>query len=246
MVASEEVERMKRIIALLLVFTSCGWSQSFEVASIRLHKIPVSTVGVHVSGQRFTTDAMSLDNLVTYGYDLKRYQVSGVPVWADSNRIDCDRYDIAAKAEGDGTLKQDQAKLMVRALLADRFHLQFHREMKEVPVYALVVARNGHKLKDSSPGAEVLMRVGGGFSGMQLTAVKAGIGVDRPVIDRTQLTGTYDYKLTWAAGLSAPRSDFEAVSVFTALQEQLGLRLEPQKAPVEVLVIDKVEKPSEN
>src|SRR5260221_14541287 len=122
MVASEEVKRMKRIITALLVFTSCVWGQSFEVASIRLHKTQVLTVAVHVSGQRFTTEAMSLDNLVTYAYDLKRYQVSGVPGWADSNRIDCDRYDIAAKAEGDGELRQDQAKLMVRTLLADRFH----------------------------------------------------------------------------------------------------------------------------
>jgi uncharacterized protein (TIGR03435 family) len=253
----------KRLFVLMIAaqiffaVISVSLAQSFEVASIRLHTMRVQSVGSRISGPRLTVEAMSLDNLITYGYDLKNYQVSGAPSWADSNRIDCDRYDIAAKAEGDGTLRQDQAKAMVQALLADRFHLQFHKEMKEMPVYALVLAKNGPKLKESPQDAQILIRMGSGVSGTELTVTRGSMpqlvaqlsnnnGIDRPVLDKTQLTGNYDYKLTWTPELGAPRNDSVTLSIFTALQEQLGLRLDPQKAPIEILVIDHVEKPSEN
>ena len=248
---------MTRIISVLLVFTCWAWGQSFEVASIRLRTTRIERVAALVSGQRFTAEAMSLDNLITYAYDVKRYQVSGVPSWADSNNLACDRYDVSAKAEADGTLSQAQAKVMLRNLLADRFHLRFHREMKDMPIYALVVAKNGPKLKEAAPDAQIILRLSSGPKGPEMT-VTAGTmaqlvnqfsnanGVDRPVLDKTGLTGAYDYKLTWTPELGAPRNDSETVSIFTALQEQLGLRLEPQRAPIEVLVIDSAERPSEN
>jgi uncharacterized protein (TIGR03435 family) len=112
---------MTRIISVLLVFTCWALGQSFEVALIRLHAARVERVAALVSGQRFTAEANSLDNLITYAYDVKRYQVYGVPSWGDSNNLACDRYDVSAKAEADGTLSQEQAKLMIRNLLADRF-----------------------------------------------------------------------------------------------------------------------------
>src|SRR5215468_9190508 len=108
---------MTKTITTLLVFTCCAWGQSFEVSSIRLHTARVERVAAFVSGQRFTAEAMSLDNLITYAYDVKRYQVFGVPSWADSNNLACDRYDLSAKAEADGTLSQEQAKAMLRNLL---------------------------------------------------------------------------------------------------------------------------------
>jgi bla regulator protein BlaR1 len=248
---------MTRMIPALLLFACCGWAQSFEVASIRLHTGRVQRIAALVSGQRFTAEAMSLDNLITYAYDLKRYQVFGVPGWADSTNLDCDRYDINAKADGDGTLSQEQAKNMLRTLLSERFHVKFHRDMKEMPVYALVVAKDGHKLKDAAPDARTMMRMSSASKGVEMTVTAGPIaqlvnqfsnanGVDRPVLDRTGLAGSYDYKLTWGPSLGATGNDSDAVSIFTALQEQLGLKLEPQRAPIETLVIDNAEKPTEN
>ena len=247
---------MTRNISALLLFTCCAWGQAFEVASIRMHADRVQRVAAFVSGQRFTAEAMSLDNLITYAYDVKRYQVFGVPSWADSNNLNCNRYDVSAKAEGE-TLTQEQAKMMLQNLLAERFHLRFHREMKEMPVYALVVAKNGHKLKNAAPDAPIMMRMSGASKGLEMTVTAGTIsqlvnqfsnanGVDRPVLDRTALSGSYDYKLTWSPYVGATSNDSEAVSIFTALQEQLGLRLEPQRALIETLVIDNAEKPTEN
>jgi uncharacterized protein (TIGR03435 family) len=248
---------MTRSVVALLLLASCAWGQSFEVVSIRRHVTQIESVGVVVSGQRFTAEAISLDNLITYAYDMKKYQVVGLPSWGDSNNSNCDRYDVAAKAEGDGTLSRDQARMMLQTMLADRFNLRFHREIKEAPIYALVAAKDGPKLKENSSDAESLLRVSFGSKGVELTSTKSSIaqlvaqltnsnGVDRPVIDRTELNGNYDYKLTWTPGFGGAGNDSEAVSVFTALQEQLGLRLDPQKGPVEVVIIDHAEKPSEN
>jgi uncharacterized protein (TIGR03435 family) len=123
-------------------------------------------------------------------------------------------------------------------------------------VYALVVAKGGPKLKDAAPDARPMFRVGGGSKGAEMEATGASMsqlvnqfsnmnGVDRPVLDKTGLTGKYDFKLTWSAVLNT-RDDSEAPSAYTALQDQLGLRLEPQRAPIEVLIVDNAEKPSEN
>ena len=90
------------------------------------------------------------------------------------------------------------------------------------------------------------MEVTGGSMAQLVNQFSNNNGVDRPVLDKTGLTGKYDFKLTWTAGLNTPRDDSEAPSAYTALQDQLGLRLEPQRAPIEVLVVDNAEKPSEN
>jgi uncharacterized protein (TIGR03435 family) len=240
-----------------LVFTPLVWAQSFEVASIRLHTTQIQTVGLKLSGPRFIAEALSADNLITYAYDVKDYQVSGIPAWADSTSISCDRYDVNAKGEGDEPLTADKARQMVQRLLAERFHLQFHRQMKDAPVYALVVIKGGHKLMEHSPEGQPVLRMKSlPGSGIELTSNGGTItqlvnqisnhnGVDRPVLDQTGLTGNYDYKLTWAAALGAAHGDSEAVTIFTALQE-LGLRLEPQRAPMEVLVVDRLDKPTGN
>jgi uncharacterized protein (TIGR03435 family) len=240
---------MTRMQCSLVMLTSCAWGQSFEVASIRLHKAPVERIGSSISGSRLTMEAMSLDNLITYAYDLQDYQVFGAPVWAVSSQTS-DRYDIAAKAEGDGVLSREQSKKMLQALLADRFQLKFHYDTKELPVYALVVTKNGPKFKESAPDAQSLMTMGGA-KGVEIRVVKGDMAqlarqfsnhnrVNRIVLDKTQLTGEYDYTLT----LSPDDNDSESVSI--AMQEQLGLKLESAKAPIEVLVIDRAEKPSDN
>ncbi|HEY2845174.1 MAG TPA: TIGR03435 family protein [Bryobacteraceae bacterium] len=221
----------------------------FEVASIKLHQDLARTVGIAISGTRVTVSAMSVSNLVGYAYDLKSYQVSGGPNWAAS-----DRWDIDARGEGDSALTRDLVRKMIEALLADRFHLQLRRENRQVPVYALVVAgKAGPKLKASAPDAASVLTMGGNRT-IQIKTTKGNIeqlvgqlstNLDRPVLDKTGLTGSYDYQLEWAPS-NAAAADLDAPSIFTAVQEQLGLKLESATAPIEILVIDRVEKPSEN
>src|SRR5262249_30125678 len=161
----------------------------------------------------------------------KSYQVVGVPGWADSKNLDCDRYDLTAKAAADGPLNQKQAKAMLQALLAERFHLRFHREMREMSVYALVVTKGGPKLKEAAAEVQPMLRMRGGTKGVEMEVTAGNMaqlvnqfsnsnGVDRPVLDKTGLTGKYDFKLNWAAGLNTPRDDSEAPSPYTALQDQ--------------------------
>jgi uncharacterized protein (TIGR03435 family) len=148
---------------------------------------------------------------------------------------------------------------MLQSLLADRFKLRFHREMREIPVYELVAAKNGPKLKESAPTAESMGRMTVNGRNYQASIPKArmddvvqAIGnsfLDRPVLDKTGLTGTYDLKLTYTPDIPSNRKgdpDPNDISIFTAVQEQLGLKLEPTKALVEILVVDHVEKPIEN
>ncbi|HEY1756852.1 MAG TPA: TIGR03435 family protein [Bryobacteraceae bacterium] len=223
---------------------------TFEVASIRLHAGPNRGVGITLSGSRVTVTNSSVLGLITYAHNLEPYQVTGGPGWVSDYASY--GWDITASA-GSEAITRDQAKLMMRALLADRFQLRLHRETKEMPVYALVLAgKGGTKLKPSAPDAEGMMRMSGGRtikvettagSLEQLVTQLSGT-LRTPVLDKTGMTGNYDYKLEWAPENAAP--DVDAPTLFTALQEQLGLQLESRKAPVEAVVIDHAEKPSEN
>ncbi|HYL38447.1 MAG TPA: TIGR03435 family protein [Bryobacteraceae bacterium] len=167
---------------------------------------------------------------------------------------------------------QEQTRQKLQALLVDRFHLKVHRESKEQPVYALLVGKNGPKLQpseDKSGSGPRGLRMGrgqltGSVVSLEMLANALSNQVGRPVLDRTGLKGNFDFKLEWTpdpgqgggpfAGLpppppgvnAPPPPDPNGPSIFTAIQEQLGLRLESQKGPVDILVIDSVEKPSEN
>jgi uncharacterized protein (TIGR03435 family) len=224
---------------------------AFEVASIRLHTGPILGVGIVLSGSRITVTNSTVVGLITYAYDLKIYQVTGGPGWVSDYASF--GWDITAVAGDGGALTHDQARPMMQALLADRFQLKIHRETKEMPVYALMATgKGGTKLKVSAPDAEGMMRMSGGrtikveaTAGRmeQLVAQLSGT-LRMPVLDKTGLTASYDYTLEWAPENAA--ADVDAPTLFTALQEELGLKLESQKAPVEIFVIDHAEKPSEN
>jgi uncharacterized protein (TIGR03435 family) len=244
---------------------------SLEVASVRKHTgEPFGATPFVVSGNRVTAEDHQLHDLILEAYDLKAYQVSGEPEWmgGGSNiaemlaRSGADSYDISAKAEGDAELTRDQGRLILQAVLANRFQLKVHHETKEMPVYALVVGKNGPKLKESAPDATFgsnfeigpLARMTNKKTPMSRLAEFLSTQADRPVVDETGLTGFYDFTLEWnftddqrAAGVGV-RGDPDSAgpSVFTAVQEQLGLRLEKTKAPIDVMVIDHAEKPSEN
>jgi uncharacterized protein (TIGR03435 family) len=144
-------------------------TSSFEVASIKLHPEPITySADASIRGSRVTATASTLLDLITDAYGVRYDQISGGPSWIKS-----DHYDLAAKAEGDGTITQDQLRQMLQSLLADRLQLKIHREMKEAAVYDLVVGKNGPKMKQVSADADG--RMGGvvaNSSGMHLTQSK--------------------------------------------------------------------------
>ncbi len=226
---------------------------SFEVASVKLRKGEVTfSSGPFIRGRMVRATALTLRDLIAGAYDIRYDQISGGPSWADS-----DHYDIDAKAaEGEGgPLTEAQARQMMQSLLADRFQLRVHRETQEAPVYELVVGKNGPKMKPVAADAPGNSHVMGNDKGlhmershgvMQELADQLSLTAGRPVLDRTGLTGAYAYKLDWYPANRIPPPDLDTPSMFTALQEQLGLRLESAKGPVEKLVIDHAERPSEN
>jgi bla regulator protein blaR1 len=198
--------------------------------------------------------------MIMEAYGLKVFQVSGGPDWIRSSR-----WDVLAKAEGfQGRIPREQENLMVQSMMADRFQLKVHSETKEESVYALVVDKNGSKMIPHT-GDERQFRTREGSlivkkGGTAALATFVSRQLGRVVIDKTELVGEYDYTLEWtpepweggpeSIGLPPaappPHVDTNGPSIFTALQEQLGLRLVSQKGPVEIIVIDRVEKPSAN
>ncbi len=216
-------------------------SPQFEVASIK-PSAPGSRGPTiyNPTRERFAVDGITTKGLIAYAYDVREFQISGGPRWVES-----DPYDIVAKPQGD--IGGERIMAMVQNLLVERFGLKFHRESKEVPVFALVAAKSGPKLHVSA--VEGLDVRGGhghftarGISMGMMAAQLAARVLDRPVVDRTGLNGAFDVELEWAAD-DRPEA---GSSIFTAIQEQLGLKLEAERAAVDVLVIDQVERPSAN
>jgi uncharacterized protein (TIGR03435 family) len=234
----------------------------FEVATIKPSN-PERQGGklFTVKGRQVITINTSVNDLVTMAYGLHVRQLIGGPEWMGT-----EMYDVTGQPEAQGIPNQAQLAEMIKGLLADRFKLAFHRETRELPAYTIVVGTGGHKLtkNDSNPnGLPSLLFRGLGvlpvvnatiadFAGVMQFAV-----LDRPVVDKTGLQGKWDFTLRWTpdesqfAGLGVrvppPSNDPDAPpGLFTAVQEQLGLKFESTKAPVEVLVVDRVEKPSEN
>ena len=197
--------------------------------------------------------------LLVNAYHLMIDQVAGLPGWADS-----DTFDIEAKMDEESASaleklpnkeKYHQQDLMLQELLADRFKLKVHRETKDLPVYALVVAKGGLKIKESPDATDgsYSMRMGP-TGGWQIDGPGIAIGsltisltneVGRTIVDKTGLTGKYDITLKWTPEWQQGTAD-SGPSIFAALEEQLGLKLESTKGPVGTIVVDHVEKPQQN
>jgi uncharacterized protein (TIGR03435 family) len=233
-------------------------SPRFEVASIKACNPSEPRKSGHLAAPPISTKPglltarnASLKDLIRGAYALENYQISGGPGWIDSPG-----FDVEAKSTDGAT--RDQLLLMLRALLTDRFKLAFHRETKELNVYDLVVAKNGPKFHALQAGAD---SVPGKTNHLRLRDLPAlatyltRLSSDEPVIDRTGLTGEFDLDLDMSriieeASQGAAGPDeiigrlFEATA--NALQDELGLKLAPTKAPVEILVIDHAEKASAN
>jgi uncharacterized protein (TIGR03435 family) len=213
----------------------------------------------NTAGRRLTARNVTVRDLIMMGYELDPGQISGGPAWMVT-----DEYDIDAEAiEGVQLDNERGEQRLFQELLADRFKLAFHREQRPLAVYLLVVAKNGPKLKLTDPdevensGCEhpgvctFRKRTLSGFARFMQFVV-----LDRPVVDKTGIAGAFDFSLKWTPDESQfsrlgllyrpPADNATAPPLFEALQEQLGLKLEPVKAPAEVLVVDHIERPSEN
>jgi uncharacterized protein (TIGR03435 family) len=225
----------------------------FEVISVKPGK---SDRG---SGARFQPDGltvvgMSVHDMLVEAFHVFDDQVVNEPAW-----VKTEPWDIDAKVGGDDVaalqkLSFDQRTTMFGQIVTERFGLKVHHETRELPVFALVVAKGGVKMTAAKPfpnppavaknGPGRLMMTGRGKleaegTAMPYVATVLENEVHRKVVDRTGLTGAYDFTLTWTPDQSAP-------SIFTAVQEQLGLKLEASKGPVDVIVVDQVEKPEAN
>jgi bla regulator protein BlaR1 len=264
-------------IFLATALAGAVFAQKFEVASIKPNKSNDHRIMIGIQpGGRFNASNVTVKQLITMAYGIRDYQVSGLPSWAES-----DHYDIAAKPEGgdssapDAKTQQEKMRAMIKDLLADRFGMKTHSETKELPIYALVVAKNGPKMEESKENAPEaadgvprgrggqMIRMGRGqLSGqemrMDMLVNQLSQILRRNVVDKTGLTGKYDIKLNWTPdpgeggmmpgpsdGAPPPSAD-SGPSIFTAIQEQLGLKLDSQRGPVELVVVDKIERPSEN
>jgi uncharacterized protein (TIGR03435 family) len=233
---------MKRFAAV--AFLSCAlFAQTFEVASVKPNDSGTGHSDVDVDGNLLRMKNVTLKACIVWAFRTTDAQVSG-PSWLES-----ERFDITAKAESG---KPEPA--MLQAVLAERFKLAVHRETREQTLYELVVAKNGPKLKKSEAAENDMTSRRGHLTATHasmsaLAHFLAGpnIRLGRPVVDKTALDGVFDFALDWTPDTDAEKSAEHAPSILVALQEQLGLRLEARKGPVEVLVVDHVEKvPTEN
>jgi uncharacterized protein (TIGR03435 family) len=236
---------------------------NFEVATIKPNDSDgPSLKGLNVNGRNFKTVNSSLGDLIRFSYELQAKQVLNGPDWLDK-----DRYDIAAVPEQEGVPNTEQLRIMIRKLLADRFKLTFHKDKRELPAYVLTIAKNGQKIKPTEmqgplPGFGFHPGTGGITMVARNTTVKELAGflqvliLDRPVVDQTNLAGHYDMECTFTPDDSLfnghspfppqPDANNTAPSFYEAFQQDLGLKLSPEKAPVDVIVIDHVEKPTQN
>jgi bla regulator protein blaR1 len=248
----------------------------YAVATIKPAKSDEGRVMMMFTPDGISVSGVPLQLLLREAFGVGDDRILGTPGW-----VKTDRFDVQAKVDGADApklekLSMEQRRQMLIPLLADRFGLKFHHETRDLPVYALVIAKSGFKLKESNapnaaaggepPRRMTMIRGRGNIEG-QGSSIENLVHVlseqmGQTIIDKTGLTGTYDYTLNWTpddappmggepgggppGGNNALPPDAGGPSLFTAIQEQLGLKLEPQKGPVDVIVIDRVAAPSAN
>jgi len=240
-----------------------GTKAEFEVATIKPAGVSPG-LGLNVTATELRAQSISLAGLITFTFELHLSQVSGLPGWAQT-----EGYEIIAKLPQGGDPSDVQVRTMLKNLMQSRFGLSFHTEKRELSVYTVGIGKNGPagiKMVKNTTNGERVGTQGLGravFNGVTMAGFAGQLQLrvlDRPVIDKTGLTDRYDFTLNWRPdefqfpSLSPVQREYwisAAVAdglpdLFTAVQEQLGLKLDATKAPVDVLVIDKVSKPSEN
>jgi len=244
----------------------CLWAQpAFEAASIKPSPPETRFFSMNdLPGGRLTATGATLGDLLELAYHLESFQITGGPNWLNSAR-----YDIIATANGDAVTAEQKRK-MIQSLLEDRFKVVVHRETRQLPIYELTVARGGSKLKSAEtatcPDPPAPSNPCGGFRishrslmiGNKVTVTQLATDLSfllgRLVVDKTRMNGIFDIRLEWtpdpnlgkASGDAEPRPTGDGPSIFTAVQEQLGLKLESRRGPAEILVVDQAESPSPN
>jgi uncharacterized protein (TIGR03435 family) len=225
----------------------------YDIASIKLNKSGSGSVSVRANVDSYSATNISLKKLLQNAYGIREGLISGVPGPIDSARFDVQAKIVEPDPEAVRRLSDKQRAAMLLPVLTDRFQLKTHTETRILPVYELVAVQSGPKL---TPSAGEGKGRGMSVSNTELTVrglpMSAFVNMlegqlQRTVIDKTGLTGNYDFALKWSREEeSGTEADSSAPSIFTALQEQLGLKLQPAKWPVETLVVDQVAMPSEN
>jgi bla regulator protein blaR1 len=264
---------MRSLILIPLLIAHSTWAQTepkpvFEAASIKMSRPTGGSGHSHENSDPILLRAsMTLKNYVMTAYDVKAYQVTGGPNWIDDST-----YDIVAKLETTALQKlpgnltpqqrasaeEERLHLALQALLGERFQLKVHHESKEMPAYALTVVKSGFKLKETSETAGCGTSSKGNGTSVNFTATCVGMPdfasylarvTKQSVSDETRLQGSYSFGFEYVPDdLKATASTDQPAppSLFTVLQQKLGLRLEQKKVPVDIIVVDGAERPSEN
>lgn len=235
-----------RLVAAILALMPIALAQptEFDVVSIHPNHTGEQSYSIRTPpGGRFTARNITVRALVEYALDLKDFQIVNLPGWCDS-----ERYDIEAKASVQDVIDPEGLRPLIRKLLESRFHFAAHRDTKELPLYSLTALKGAAKLHPNSgtPGHSSDW----GRDHINATAVTvAEFGrlleaqLDRVVEDDAGIQGVFDFRLKWVPEQSG---DISGPSLFTAIQEQYGLKLESKKGPVAVTVVDRLEPPSDN
>ncbi len=252
-----------KFIPLLLASAALSFAQPrpFDVASVKPNSGSVNGVSMRTLNGRLTATNVPLFQLIQQAFQVKDFQVSGGPSW-----LNTDRWDIDAKMEKKD-ISDNDLWLSLQPLLAERFHLKFHRETKQMPVFSLIVMKGGPKFAPhaESPDGKDQPRLGVSISSgkgklmatkttMERFADSLGHQVNRIVMDHTGLAGNYDFTVEWSPenhegsliGAMEEKAGLTGLNLFEALQDQLGLKLESTKGPVEIIVVDSAEKASSN
>jgi uncharacterized protein (TIGR03435 family) len=230
-----------------------GGHPSFEVATIKPSDPNDDHQGIHIKGHRVFIENQTMNGLITFAYPIEKQQIVGGQEWFST-----DRFDIDGVSAVEGEPNEKQVQQMLQKLLADRFEMKFHHDKRELSCYAIAVLRTGSKLvtSKSDPNGPPVQPGSGHedhqsirFTNNSMADFALGIEffVDRPVVDQTGLGGKFDITMEWTPDESRATEPNAPPGLFTAIQEQLGLKLEAKKAPVDVLVIDRIERrPSAN
>ena len=225
----------------------------WEAVTVRPTDVGTTGDSFVVLGRHVMIKNRTMENLLLIAYGVHKSQIVGAPEWVRTQH-----FDVNGVPDVDGEPNPKQIQSLMRRLLKERFGLVVHTEQRELPVYAVTVAKDGAKLtasqRDANEPPDESIRNNGGDRTMLMTNATVGdlglmleVELDRPVVDKTGLKGRYDFQLRYTADAMRARPDEEAAPVvFTAVQEQLGLKLEPVKTQADVLVVDKVNMPGAN
>jgi len=230
-----------------------GADPDWDVVTVKLADPNARNAGFNVHGHEIAIERKTVRAMLIYGYGVHEKQLRGVPDWAET-----ELWNAEGIANVQGHPDHAQMQSLVRKLLSERFGLVLRKQPTVMDAYALTVAKGGPRMEkstgdpngssnesDNENGGQTTMRVQN-FSMSELSAILTGLFLDRPAVDRTGLKGRYNFQLQWTWDMNRETAPDAPPALMTALQEQLGLKLEPVKAPVETLIVEKVERPGAN